>query len=46
VGQSLNKTTLAGGGKQVNHFSFELDNKENLVSNSSQQNFGPLSDKG
>ena len=46
VGQSLNKTTLVGGGKQVNHFSFELDNKENLVSNSSQQNFGPMSDKG
>lgn len=42
----MNKTTLAGGGKQVNHFSFELENKENLVSNSSQQNFGPLSDKG
>jgi len=34
------------GGKLSNHFSFELDNKENLVSNFPKKNSGPLSDPG
>jgi len=34
------------GTKLSNHFSFELDNKENLVSNNPKKSSGPLSDPG
>jgi len=34
------------GGKLSNHFSFEIDNKENLVSNNPRKSSGPLSDPG